>query len=214
MTKKVVVLVHGFFKGKQDMRFLEAGLVKAGFETIIVDLPTTFGSLDDCVKSLKFQLRQYSRNEYFCYVAHSMGGLIVRKYLSSCLEQQKGNVVFIATPHGGSGLAELAKTIPVYSRIFKPIKAFSYSSGYVKFKEERLFKVGIIAGLKNSAMSNISILKKPNDGRVEVENVKSSDADDFIVLPFDHGEIHHSRSTLLKVIDFLEGGEFGLKGRS
>lgn len=171
------------------------------------------------------------------FVAHSMGGLIVRAYMDFFKVDNVVNCVFIATPHGGSPLAKIASLIPFYSDIFKPIKEFktpmnadlrhpaninannqtmvSFSGDLVNEVLEQApcprgkgFKLGVIAGSKNKSVLGTLFLTETSDGRVEVDAVRCSDADDFIVLPFSHKEIHHEEETLRLVKNFLLSGGF------
>ncbi|MGJ0336124.1 alpha/beta hydrolase [Aliarcobacter cryaerophilus] len=202
------MLVHGFFKSSSDMLYLERGLKKCGFETCSVDLPTTFGSFEGCIKSLKLQLTQYEKQDKLHYVAHSMGGLLVRSYLESCEVSKTGNCVFIATPHNGSELATIAEKIPFYSSIFKPIRSLLPGYGYKTLKAKKESRLGVIAGSRDPGVLGRLFLSGPNDGRVEVESAKSADADEFLVVPYGHKDIHHQEITLLNVIEFIQKGRF------
>lgn len=208
MRKEIVVLVHGFFKAQRDMRYLEQGLREAGYETLSVNLPTTLGSMEECVDSLSIQIANLEKEYSINYVAHSMGGLIVRAYVASHGNRNVGKCVFISTPHGGSGLASIAESVPFFSSIFKPIRAFLPTSGYRRISKKEGLRVGVIAGSRSAGIMGKLFLKKPSDGRVEVECVAAKDADESIVLPFGHKEIHHQYCTLLNVLEFLQSGSF------
>lgn len=212
MSYEITVLVHGFFTGTIDMAYLEKGLRKAGFNTLAVKLPTTFGTFQDCVDSLKDQMAELDDATTVNFVAHSMGGLITREYI---YQQRAGNVgkcVFIATPHGGTRVASLVDKIPLYSSIFKPIKHLLPASGYREFERDKGFELGLIAGRKRWSLVGKVLLRNPSDGRVEVESVKTDDADDFVVLPFGHKTIHHRKLTLENVVVFLREGRFTSSG--
>ncbi len=122
MNTTLTILIHGFNKGSRDMAFLEKGLQKSGFETFSVDLPTRFGTMEQCREALDRQITGRIRKyQVVYYVAHSMGGLITRDYLSRIQQDKVGKCVFIATPHHGSRLAGIAGRIPFFSRIFKTV---------------------------------------------------------------------------------------------
>lgn len=208
MSREIVVLVHGFFKGPKDMNYLARGLGDAGFETFSPDLPATFGSLEDCAHSLRIQLARLEGIDTIHYVAHSMGGLITRAYLAGSGVRNASRCVFISTPHSGSGLAAVAEKIPLYSFVFKPVQAILPGSGYQRFKERGRLCLGIIAGSKNSGVLGKLFLKGPGDGRVEINCAGAEDADEFLVLPFGHKDIHHQYRTLVNVIEFLRCGSF------
>lgn len=208
MNKETVVLVHGFFKGPGDMKYLKQGLEKAGFATFTPDLPTTLGSLEECAESLGIQLARLKEVRAMHFVAHSMGGLITRVHLSRQGVQNVGRCVFIATPHRGTDLAGMAGKIPFYCSIFKPLQAIQPDNCYQRFRNKEQPGLGIIAGSRNCSVLGKCILKGPSDGRVEVFRAEAEDADEFIVLPYGHKDIHHQEQTLVKVIQFLRNGSF------
>lgn len=51
-------------------------------------------------------------------------------------------------------------------------------------------------------------MSNQSDGRVSVVSVKTDDADDFIVLSFDHDSIHKKQDTLKQIVSFLETSKF------
>ena len=73
----LTILVHGFNKGSRDMRYLARGLFERGFSVLSVELPTTFGSLDQAVRALARQIDPaVARHRRIHFVAHSLGGLL------------------------------------------------------------------------------------------------------------------------------------------
>jgi triacylglycerol lipase len=81
-SKEVVILVHGFFKSKSDMNYLEFGLKKEGYFVLNIDLPTTFGSFEDCIQSMHLQVNHIVKApQKIHFVAHSMGRAIAFNFL-------------------------------------------------------------------------------------------------------------------------------------
>lgn len=206
---QLVVLVHGYFKNKSDMRYLENGLKNYGYRVISATLPTTFGSMDDCLNSLRLQISDMTKNyNRVHFVSHSMGGLIVHEYLKTSNLSNIGNCVSIATPTKGAKLATILDKFPMMGKIFKPLK--SLKKGWTKTSgEEESSTVGIIAGTKNNLLlGNFFLSERTSDGRVEIESAENEIAKDFKSLPFNHKEIHHERITLDKTINFIRYGTF------
>lgn len=201
------VLIHGFFRNKSDMSNLEHALNSLGHKTLTVNLPTTFGSMGQMVDSLSSQLKAYeNKKEKIHIIAHSLGGLVARNYISHT-QLEIGKCIFIATPHHGSKLANIAQKIPLFSSIFKPINELHTQICYTPFKDKN-FKLGLIAGDLNNDLLGCLCMPKHSDARVEVQSVQSSDADDFIVLPYNHDKIHKNEATTQQILYFLENGKF------
>jgi pimeloyl-ACP methyl ester carboxylesterase len=205
MNTTLTILVHGFNKNSRDMDFLKKGLSESGFTVVSVDLPARFGTFEQCVEEMHLQIGKITPGYGVVnYVAHSMGGLIAREYISSTRQENVGSCVFIATPHkGDSRLAGIAGRIPFYSRIFKTVKPILPESRYVFPGLPEGVSLGLIAGNRNSHWLGSIFLPVQSDGRIEVSSVETRDADEFIVLPYGHKEIHHQQETLDLVRDFL-----------
>lgn len=206
-TAHLVVLVHGFFKGAADMSRLAEHLTKAGYRVCVVDLPTTFGDFSQCVAALARQIDAKVRQAHrISFVAHSLGGLIVRAYWHQVTPTKLAHCVFIATPHGGTRLAEIADALPGYGRVFKPIKVLRPNLDYAD-KPTDSFHLGLIAGTRNQGLGRWW-LSSLSDGRVEVRDVASADASAMLTLPYSHKAIHKQVSCLEAVTYFLQHGQF------
>ena len=191
------------------MAFLEKGLGESGFATISVDLPARFGTLEACLEAMHLQVRNVVREyQTVNFVAHSMGGLLTRAYINHVQQANVGKCVFIATPHQGSRLAGLAGRIPGYSRIFQIVNPILPGSDFEPPGFPEGTRLGLIAGNKNRLCLGRLFLSDQSDGRIEVSSVQSKDADEFIVLPYGHKEIHHQQETLALVRNFLINGTF------
>ena len=227
----LVIVVHGFNKKARDMQDLADALEVSGWSCLRVNLPTLFGDEERCVEQLHHQVCAHLRHmdaKLRCstpvhFVAHSLGGLIVRRFIAQHWHPQSqtlalqlrtdrpaqqikvGHCVFIATPHKGSRLADIAVKLPGYRRTFKPIDALLPSAGYQRLPQPRDFKLGLIAGAQSAGLLG-RLLQKPNDGHVEVASAQSPDADDMQILPYHHKNIHHQPRTLSLTHEFLVAG--------
>ncbi|MDR3302956.1 MAG: alpha/beta fold hydrolase, partial [Treponema sp.] len=133
------ILVHGFFHTESDMRFLSDGLKSAGLNTMVANLPTTICSVNTCATLLNAdiceKIRKYGKVNF---VGHSMGGLIIRKYIQEYKPDNIGRCVFIATPHLGSEIADAASTIPFVNELMKSLEDLksSKTNKYLLNKEQ------------------------------------------------------------------------------
>ncbi|ANG64198.1 hypothetical protein A8C75_18110 [Marinobacterium aestuarii] len=209
MNDDITILVHGFNRGRRDMAYLEAGLRRQGWHTRALNLPTLFGDMDDCVAAMSAQLNDIQgRYRRVHYVAHSLGGLITLNFIRETQPQNIGHCVFIATPHGGSHLAQIASWIPGYARIFKPVAELLPTGAYDNCHAESGLSLGVIVGCRNSGLLGKLFLSDQSDGRVEVASACAGAARETILLPFGHQEIHHRPETCAQVLAFLAQGRF------
>lgn len=110
-----VVLVHGLVCNRGFwnpwMKLLRA---RGGVAFIAVDLEPMFGSIDDYLGTLEAAIVKITAATGVApvVVAHSMGGLAVRRWLDSReADAQVHRVITIGTPHCGTWLARYAGTL-------------------------------------------------------------------------------------------------------
>ncbi len=211
-NKILVLLVHGFFRNHKDMAILKTYLSDLGQEVYAVNLPTSFQSLETIYTSFKKQLLEIDTTSYtkIHFVGHSMGGLIIRYYLSKHQVPKLGRCVFIGTPNQGTRLADLGLKVPLAAQILKPIKALHSNALAIDLPQnDPVPDIGIIAGTNHRLITGY-FLKKPNDGRVEVAATKLAAPlmKDFVALNYVHTKIHKEKVTADLVDHFLKFGKF------
>ncbi|MCE5249882.1 alpha/beta fold hydrolase [bacterium] len=207
---ELVVLIHGFCRTKRDMYPLQTFLESRGYHVFCPTLPTAFGSLETCTLKFEEEFRelngQYDRVHF---VGHSMGGLIIRLFLSRNDVPGLGRCILIGTPNNGTELAALAdRYCKPFMWIFKPCRSFQ--PGRVEIPPPLNSpppEMGAIAG-NGSGLFLGRFITGENDGRVPVDSVPFSGMKELIVLPFNHVEIHHRPETAELVIWFLRDGTF------
>jgi uncharacterized alpha/beta hydrolase family protein len=207
--KELVVLVHGFFSSQKSMHYLEEHLPRQDFEIVSVNLPSTFGSLGDCVKAFNSAvsplLGDYSRIHF---VGHSLGGLVIRKYLGLIRIPNLGHCIFIATPHHGTRIANILNRVPFFSRIIRPIPGLMTHKAYPNCHFGIHTRIGIIAGTRNGLLAGKLFLSRQSDGRVELESARCVEPHELITLPFHHKVIHKQAVVAAQVEAFLKNGRF------
>jgi pimeloyl-ACP methyl ester carboxylesterase len=221
-----VVLVHGFFRTRRDMAFLRRGLERRGFRVLCAELPITRGTITDGVTVLKKQLDQKQfRGKTLAFVGHSMGGLVVRSFLAQMFQKQEANppfrvshCVFIATPHRGTPLADLALHIPGAGRFFKALRDLritpqgSWVAPLLHPPEKNSIntdlKVGAIAATRAFILPGRFFIPEVNDGMVPLSSALPPDADAVVQLPYNHVTIHKCTATLDAIVCFLERAQF------
>lgn len=109
-----VALVPGWGDGAPQLAALQARLVEAGWppgRVATVDFADPFGSNREHAGEIGREveaLRAGTGEERVDVVAHSMGGLALRRHLLESGGESVRRVVFLATPHRGTVAAHLA----------------------------------------------------------------------------------------------------------
>ena len=109
-----VVLVHGFVCNRALWNPWMAKLRAAQIPFVAVNLEPLFGSIDHYIAIIEQAMRRIEKTTGLppVLVAHSMGGLAARAWLSACAgDARVHHVITIGTPHHGTWLARFGQTV-------------------------------------------------------------------------------------------------------
>ena len=213
-----VVLVHGLGRTERAMLLLEGSLTEAGFDVYSLH----HDSREDAPEAL---LAAVARQIDACcsggsgavhYVGHSLGGLLIRDYLSGGTPANLGRVVLLGSPNSGSELADAERhghlTSAWLARAGPAARLLNTGpDGYPARLPPPDYPVGVIAGTRDNALSN-AWLPVPNDGLVSVASARLEGMTDFVSYPVAHWDLRNDAEVASQVIAFLERGAFDPPG--
>ena len=207
-----VVLVHAIFRTWRCMRPLADYLEKQGFLTLNVDYPSTRHSLEELADYVHPAIEQFveSVDGKVHFVGYSMGGLLIRAYLTRYGPEELGRVVMLGTPNGGSEVADFIQHWPVFRAVYGPAgqqlitkqEAFAHVLGEVDYP------LGVIAGNKSWDPISSFLIGRESDGKVSVESTKVKGMTDHVVLPITHTFMPGNKPAQKLVERFLRKGCF------
>jgi hypothetical protein len=146
------------------------------------------------------------------FVTHSMGGILVRYYLTQSKVPELGRVVMLSPPNQGSEVTDALKDNVFYQWSFGSAgqQLGTEPDGFVFSLGPVTYPVGIITGSTHTWFDAWSSGKIPgvNDGKVSVERAKVEGMRDFLVLPHDHTFIMNQQDVIEQTIYFLRHGQF------
>lgn len=211
-----VVLLHGIAQSESSMRNMEAALKKEGYATLAITYPSTNHDLEGIAKVLRDEKLSedfWNQSTKVHFVTHSMGGLVVRKYLEQykdIIPQEKlGRVVMIAPPNRGSDVADFIHNLRLYKWYYGPAGQELTTSVQAKNTEPPYYDLGIIAGTKEwPYIVSVFVISGKSDGRVSVEKTKLKGMTDHITVPATHSFIHDKPIVHNQVLCFLQTGHF------
>lgn len=186
------------------MSLLHYRLRRCGFRTVQFTYPTIHSSLKDNAARLQ-RLLQSRQADRIHFVAHSLGGLLLRQFFHDFPAQRPGRVVTLGTPHQGSVAARRLGA----NSLGKTLLGRSYNNGLrgdvPAWKGGR--EMLVIAGSKSIGVGRlVARLPKPNDGTVTVQETRLATADKQVVLPVTHmGMLFSSRVARL-ICQYLRSG--------
>lgn len=210
-----VVLLHGLGRTRRSMDRIEAALRGAGYATANVDYPSQSKPIEALAtvavpEGLRDCRAGGARTIHF--VTHSMGGLVLRYYLSTHEVEELGRVVMLAPPNQGSEVADALAGTPLYDRVNGPAGAqlVTGPDGIAARLGPVDFAPGIVTGNERTAIDGFLATHIPgeNDGKVSVERAKVEGMGDFLVLPVTHTFMVFNEVVIGQALHFLRNGQF------
>lgn len=206
-----VVLLHGLARSSAHMRELERYLESKGYTVYNLDYPSTTESIETIAAVVAADLREQvdpSRTVHF--VGYSLGGIVTRAVLNNYRPDNLGRVVQLASPNGGTVMADLLKDNPLLGAMFGPAgQELAVSNG----KIERVlgavdYELGVIAGDISIDPVSSAMIPGPDDGKVSVESTRVVGMRDHITLPASHTFFPQSQQVHHQTFNFLRFGAF------
>lgn len=207
--KELVFLLHGIGKGAYDMDALAKRINNSGYAVLNWDYPSTDHSLADLADKLAMEVERFPEYKIH-FVTHSMGGIVVRTFLSKHDVKKMGRLVMIAPPSQGAELAEFFCEWPIYKYMLGPAgqELKPGESGKCVDAGIPTCEFGIIAGGIGRPLGINPLLPGDNDGTVTVESTKLEGSKDFTLVPYPHPVIQMMGRTAELTLNFLETGQF------
>ncbi len=201
-----VVLIHGLWMNGVEMWWLRRRLRLRGYRVYSFRYYSLRHDLRANAERLQHYLQQRVAGERVHLVAHSLGGLMVRRLLHDFPVQRPGRVVTLGTPHNGSCVAAhirdkggwrhlLGRSLPALQGEVPP------------WCEGR--ELGSIGGTLSLGMGRLfKALPRPNDGTVLLHETQIEGMSDHLALPVSHFGMLFSAHVAREVDHFLQHGRF------
>lgn len=208
-----VILLHGISRTSRIMVRLEKALVKEGYRVRNLDYPSVTYSLETLAELIVREIQSDMMNDQpLHFVAHSMGGILVRLILRDHRPENLGRVVMMGTPNKGSPVADFMMRFGFYRHLFGPsgqqigtdLNAIHHS-----LPSAENYDCGVIAGNRSKEpWFSWFLFRGPNDGKVSVEHTKIDGMKDFAVIPVSHAGLPTDLNVMQLVKQFLKSGHF------
>ena len=213
-ASECVVLLHGLARTASSMDKMESVLSGEGFEVVNVDYPSRRHPIEELAPLAVYEGLQRCRAmddvSKVHFVTHSLGGILLRHYLSEFDIPELGRVVMLAPPNQGSAAVDKLGDVVGFDWLNGP-------AGHQLGKGEQSvplqlgpadFELGIIAGNRTIDPITSAVLENPDDGRVSVEDTKLEGMKDFVVVEHSHAFIMRMAKTIELTLRFLRHGSF------
>lgn len=239
-NQECVILLHGMCRTSRSMVPMATALAAAGYRVLNVDYPSRTAAIEtlseDAIgRAVAEAMERRAPSRLVAeppvraepvpgvpalaevtkihFVTHSLGGILVRSYLSRHTIPNLGRVVMLGPPNQGSEVVDKLASWWLFKELNGP--AGSELGTNNNSTPNQLgaadFCVGVIAGNRSINWINSLLIPGPDDGKVSVARTKLPGMADHIILPATHPLLMRNRTVIQQTIYFLRTGEFERK---
>lgn len=203
--RELVVLVHGLYVHGLWMGLLESWLEQAGYETVNYSYPTMTRSPAENADDLE-KLLEHLEAPTIHFLAHSMGGLVVRHLFHNYPHRKPGRVVTLGTPHQGSYAAQIMDGVGLGFCVGRGLEGGLLGDGPSWTASHQL---GSIAGTSNIGFGLVFPgMPEPSDGLITVAETQLTGMADHICLPVSHMQMLVDPTAVNQATAFFATGRF------
>ncbi|NIV17839.1 MAG: alpha/beta hydrolase [Woeseiaceae bacterium] len=213
-ASECVVLLHGMARTPYSLEPMNEALQEAGFATANIGYPSRKHTIEVlapmAVGEGLDKCRSKKETEKIHFVTHSLGGILLRLYLSENVIPELGRVVMMGPPNQGSDAADEMRNFPGFGVVNGPAALqLGKGEGSVPLAlGPANFELGVIAGTRTIDPVTSSFLENPDDGRVSVEDTKLEGMKDHVIVDHSHAFMMRMNDTKELTIRFLKTGKF------
>lgn len=213
-SSECVILLHGLARSDSSMTKLENSLKHEGYKTVNAKYPSRKYEIQKLANdTIPKALNKCSRGLKINFVTHSMGGILVRQFLSQNKIENLNHVVMLGPPNKGSEVVDNLGDFPGFKTLNGPA-GLQLGTGKMSLPNQlgaANFSLGIVAGTKTINFILSAMLPSPDDGKISVESTKLKGMKDHIAMPVTHPFMMKNRKVIDQVLYFLKFGEFNRK---
>lgn len=210
---EAIILLHGLARTSRSMNKAAKLLAVYGYRIVNVDYPSRSAEIGMLAQKYIAQaLKQCEVNgvNKIHFLTHSMGGILLRHYLSNHSIDKLGRVVMLAPPNQGSEVVDKLGSWKLFYALNGPA-GLQLDTGDNSVPN-RLgavdFELGVIAGSKTVNLLLSRLIPGVNDGKVAVSRTQVAGMQDFIVMPVSHPFIMRSEAVIMQALYFIQQGAF------
>ncbi len=206
-----VILLHGLARTNASMAVLAQQLTDQGYHVINQDYPSREGRIEDLANiAIPPALEQCTDFDEIHFVTHSLGGILVRQYLSQHTIPQLKHVVMLGPPNQGSEVVDTLQNVPGFHFI-NGDAGLQLGTGKLSLPNTlgpANFDVGIIAGTQSINLILSTFIPGTDDGKVSIESTKLEGMADHIEIATSHPFMMKNDDVIKQVSHYLTYGKF------
>ena len=206
-----VIILHGLVRSPRAMVTLSRALEKQGYNVINQGYPSRQHSVESLAKmAIGAALKKCPEDADIHFVTHSLGGILVRQYLSEFAIPNLKRVVMLGPPNKGSEVVDKLAGLPGFKLVngVAGLQLGTDADSVPNKLGAAEFELGVIAGTKSVNWMLSLLIPSTDDGKVSVDSTKLEGMKDHIEMPVTHPFMMSDKKVIAQVIGFLETGQF------
>ena len=211
---KAVILIHGLLQTSNCMNQMSISLKDSGFVPVEFDYPSTQISIPEAAGFLNKMVTSLEGFTEIHFVAHSMGGLVVRSFSTGTHDQRVKRLVMLGTPNQGAELADITQQVWLVRTASGPgaRQLGTRPNGLIKKLPVPNYEFAVIAGARGTYAGWNPLIPGDDDGTVTVASTRLPGAADFGTVCKTHGDLLGDEQAISQTVNFLKSGRLRLEG--
>ena len=193
------------------MEKLALRLSEKGFSAVNLGYPSREYPIEVLAeKAIEPALEECPAGVDINFVTHSLGGILVRQYLSEHTIPNLGRVVMLGPPNQGSEVVDELAHVPGFHFVSGDA-GLQLGTGDLSLPNQlgaANFNVGVIAGTRSINWILSMLIPGADDGTVSIESTKLAGMNDHVEMPTTHTFMMANDAVIAQVIYYLKHGAF------
>jgi len=212
LTQDCIILLHGLARTSHSMDSMANALTQQGYFVVNHDYPSRQYNIKHlAINEIPNALQGCPHNmQSIHFVTHSLGGILVRYYLSENSINALGRVVMLGPPNQGSEVVDRLKNMPGFN-LMNGLAGNELGTDPQSVPRQlgpADFDLGIIAGNRTINFILSQFLTNPDDGKVSVASTKLQGMADHIIIEASHPFLMTDKQVIRQVLFFIQYGQF------